>query len=384
MPEFFDPTPQARARLDKVVADIPGIQQTLVAKDPQLTRPDRGAHQQQIAGSKVLLEIAETLPDALVGLGIFRRDAAAAANRVGIGRLSTGLGCPHAQTDPDFLGLMVAFLGPNGRRYDFITINDPTSPTRTPEEFIALLKATADSAGSSGLLASQTKLLLGLAHHAGVRAPAIATHVLGQTLRTARSTTAYQQYWTGIVRARDVLGKFTFVPASDHGAAAVERSNDYFSQEWKARQSAGPLVFTLRWIPFLSEDKTPLTDLTAPWAQDHSVAVGTVTFPRIDPDATVAKLTALLASEMGANPGHWDEMPDGPRADLPATEFTAARALVYRKSQDGRGALPEEAYASFFSSGEIGPALAAELIRRYNEKRAAGHNVPSIGPLPAV
>ena len=80
------------------MADIPGIQHTLVAKAPQLTRPDRVAHQQQIAGSKVLLVIADTLPDALVGLGIFRRDAAAAGNRVGIGRLSTGLGCPHAQT----------------------------------------------------------------------------------------------------------------------------------------------------------------------------------------------------------------------------------------------------------------------------------------------
>ena len=45
---------------------------------------------------------------------------------------------------------MVAFLGANGRRYDFITMDHSTSPTRTPEEFVALLKATADSAGSSG------------------------------------------------------------------------------------------------------------------------------------------------------------------------------------------------------------------------------------------
>ncbi len=54
--------------------------------------------------------------------------------------MSTGLGCPHAETDPDFLGLMVAFRMRSGRRIDFITINDPGSPTDTPEEFLALLR----------------------------------------------------------------------------------------------------------------------------------------------------------------------------------------------------------------------------------------------------
>ena len=63
---------------------------------------------------------------------------------------------------------MVAFRAPDGRRVDFITINDPGAPTDTPEEFVALLKATADAAaGSQGaglvnLLASQARLLAGL------------------------------------------------------------------------------------------------------------------------------------------------------------------------------------------------------------------------------
>ena len=181
---------------------------------PQLTAADRGAHQQQLAGSKVLFTAGDRLPPALDGLGIFQRTQASTP-LIGIGRMSTGLGCPHAETDPDFLGLMVAFRAANGRRIDFVTINDPTSPTDTPEEFLALLKATADAAGATGLLGSQARLLAGLVRHAGIRAPAIATHVTGQTHRTVRSNSAYQQYWTGIVRARDVLGKFTFVPTAD-------------------------------------------------------------------------------------------------------------------------------------------------------------------------
>ena len=193
MPTFFNPTPDERRALETIAAGIPDVQQTLVRNHPQLTMPDRGAHQQQIAGSKVWLTLAERLPAALEGLSIFRHPQPGGSPQVGIGRISTGLGCPHAETDPDFLGLMVAFRTPGGRRIDFITINDPTSPTDTPEEFLALLQATADAAGTAGMFASQAVLLTSLARHAGVRAPAIALHVTGQTRRTVRSSSAYQQ-----------------------------------------------------------------------------------------------------------------------------------------------------------------------------------------------
>lgn len=379
MSTFFDPTPEDRRKLEAIAAGIPEVQRELVSNHAQLTMPDRGAHQQQIGASKVLLTVAATLPPALDGLGVFH---AGARDQIGIGRMSTGLGCPHAETDPDFLGLMVAFRAPSGRRIDFVTINDPTSPTDTPEEFLALLQATADASASAGLLGSQVLLIAGLVRHARFRAPAIATHVIGQTLRTVRSNTAYQQYWTGIVRARDVLGKFTFVPL-DAGPPAgdVEHGPARFTRDWRARQAAGPLAFDLRWIPFVDDRSTPLEDLTTPWSDRQQVPVGTVTFVTTDPDTRDAKLTALLASELGANPGNWEEVPGSAQSGLPATRFTAARQLAYRASQQTRQALPEESYASYFERGEISPALASELIRRYQEKRAAGHWVPDVGEL---
>ena len=125
-------------------------------------------------------------------------------------------------------------------------------------------------------------------------------------------------------------------------------------------------------IPFISERETPLGDLTTAWREDHKVAVGTVTFPKTDPAARGSKLTALLASELGANPGNWDETSEGDHSSLPATRFTAARALAYRTSQQQRQALPDAQYQSFFQRGEIGHDLAAELVRRCNAKRAAG------------
>jgi hypothetical protein len=377
MPTFFDPTPEERRALEAIARQIPDVQQGLVRNHPQLTMPDRGAHQQQLAASKVLLTIADSLPPELDGLGVFQRSS---PPRIGIGRMSTGLGCPHAETNADFLGLMVAFRTASGRRTDFVTINDPTSPTDTPEEFLALLKATADASSAEDQLASQAKLVAGLIRHARHRAATIALHVTGQTFRTVRSTSAYQQYWTGIVRARDVLGKFTFVPTQEvRPRPGATRGPTHLTDDWRARQSAGPLEFELRWIRFLNENDTSLVDLTKAWASNHEVTVGKVTFPKTDLDASAAKLTTLLASELGANPGNWVETSETAAPALPATRFTAARQLAYRASQDARGALAEDHYVSFFERGEISAALAGELVRRYQQKRAAGHWVPDVG-----
>jgi hypothetical protein len=395
MPTFFDPSPDARRALEELADEIPGIQQTLVTNDPHLTQPDRGAHQQQIAGGRVLLRVAASLPPELRGLGLFDTTASGGvAEHIGLGRISTGLGCPHIETNPDFLGLMVAFRTPGGRRVDFVTINDPTAPTNTPADFVALLKATADAAGThipagevgslniGNVFASQVVLIASLARHAGFHAPSIAAHVTAQTSRTLRSSTAWQQYWTGIVRARDVLGKFTFVPTQDVNAArGVSPGETYLSDDWRRRQSVGPLEFDLYWIPFLSDAETSLTELMRPWREDHRVNVGSVTFPMVDADTRDAKLAALLASEMGANPGNWIETPTSTAANLPSTEYTAARSLVYRRSQQERNALSDDRIAAFFASGEIAPDLAAELITRYQHKLAIGHDVPKVGEL---
>lgn len=379
MSVIFNPTAEETRALEALISAIPGIQDKLVANHGQLTRPDRGAHQQQIAGGKVLLTLERSLPAALAGLGIFEHDGSAGPHFIGIGRMSTGLGCPHAETDPDFLGLMVAFRAKSGRRIDFVTINDPTSPTDTPEEFIALLHATADAAGAPNMFANQARLLVSLARHAGIRAPSIAAHVTGQTRRTVRSRSACQQYWTGIVRARDTFGKFTFVPTDPPDQDGHDRQPRQFTDDWKARIAAGPLAFELHWIPFLNERETPLDDLTTPWRDGHKVRVGTVAFPQIKTDTRQSMLTAFLASELGANPGNWQEMPDAPAGALPSTRFTAARFLAYRLSQQHRQALPEDSYASFFETGEVNEELAETLLARYREKKAAGQWVPDLG-----
>jgi hypothetical protein len=284
-----------------------------------------------------------------------------------------------------------------GRRVDFLGINDPTSPTDTPEEFVAVLAATAEAAGVEvpfgkvgaldlgNFTAAQLKMFETLRERLGSkRATQIYSHIVKQTARTWTSSTAYQQYWTGIVRLGDTLGKFTLVPTeADNRHRTVAPGERYFADDWCARNAAADISFGLFWIPYVSDTETSLERLTDAWVEQQRVEIGRVTFPRADPDVHGTKLFALLAAEMGANVANWidDRGPAGAGPRVPATRFSAARSLAYRESQRGRSALPETLYESVFESGEISPELAAELIRRYRAKRAAGHAAPNLGDI---
>ena len=385
----YNPTPDERRALEALAEEVAGVQRTFVANHPGVTQPDRGAHQPQLGGGKVLLHVSDTLPPELAGLGIFVPTGA--TPRIGIGRMSNGLGCPHAETDADFLGLMVAFRAPDGRRVDFITINDPGAPTDTPEEFVALLKATADAAAGSqdgGLvnqLASQARLLAGLVRHAGRRAPAIAAQVIRQTARTTRSSTAYQQVLDRrrlrARRARQIhlraRGRRERAPAGRRGRPLPDRGLDA-----PARRGSPRVRPLLDPVPGRSHDAPRGPD--ARLEGRPPVTRGDVTFAAADPAARETKLVALLAAEMGANQGNWIEDDRGAQPDLPATRFTAARMLAYRVSQRERKALPEAQYASFFETGVVEPALAAELVKRYHAKRGVGHGGTDVGELPAT
>lgn len=382
MPAPFRPTAADLARIGGDVAPIAAIQNKLVANHPQLTVPDRVAHQYQIAGGKVLLRIEQRIPANFVGVGLFEPGA----QHIGIGRISTGLGCPHLETDLDFLGLMVAFQTRAGKRVDFLTINDPASPTDTHPEFVHLLDATADAAGvhapfGSGvgqldladLAASNLRVVRSLIASLGlVKGGKVAAHVVKQTLGTALSSTAYQTYWTGIVEVGGAFGKFMFAPVSDENHhRALTPGERHLTDEWRQRQSRGDIDFTLNWLPFIDEQATSMTELSRRWTQ-QPVPIGQMTFPKIDAADADAPLWAALASELGANAGNWIADTGNTIAE-PGTEFTCARKLAYRNSQAGRGVLPEAAYAHVFSGQPIGPTLTAELQRRRAAKAAAGH-----------
>jgi hypothetical protein len=150
------------------VAPISEIQQQLRAHDSaHLAVNDRVAHQYEIAGGKVLLRIEVQLPENFRGVGLFQPER----EYTGIGRISTGLGCPHNENIPDFLSIRLAFLG----------INHPASPTDNHVQFIKLFQAAAGAAGS-GVVSSNLILHASLTSSVGpVQGAETFAHVVDQT-----------------------------------------------------------------------------------------------------------------------------------------------------------------------------------------------------------
>jgi hypothetical protein len=365
------------------VAEIGAIQQKAMEKNKHVNLPDRVAHQYQIAGGRVIFRAADEMPGPLQEVGIFHPGG----ERIGIGRISTGLGTPHIETNPDFLGLMMAFQTKEGRRVDFLAINDPTAPADNHKDFMDVLHATGEAAGaevpfvgdwgaynSLNLIAEQMEFGKALKERMGlIKAGRTLLHLTKQTSRTFRSSTAYQTYWTGVEEIGGTAGKFTFVPVQDENTPPQFRPGErYLSEEWKKRQLSGDVRFLLYWISYLNEETTPTKALTAPWEEDHKQLAGIVTFTQADPESEEAQLWAILASEMGANPGNWIH-DKGDSIHEAATEFGSARKIAYRLSQEGRGALEPKWYRSVFETGKIGSDLGQELKRRREVKRKADH-----------
>lgn len=382
-PPLLRPNMQDLTRIAGEVSEVSEIQQQLVDQHKNLKFPDRVAHQYQIAGGKVLFRVGEGLPATLNGIGLFQPNA----EHIGVGRISSGLGTPHIETNPDFLGARLSFMTKDGHRVDFLGINDPGSPTANHRDFIDVLHATGAAAGAEmpligdwgaydvgNLLAEQKEVAVALAKRMGlIKGGKTLAHIVKQSLRTIRSSTAYQSYWIGIVEVSQTLGKFTLVPVTDENHSPGLRPGErHLSEDWKQRQTVGDLEFGLYWIPYLSEDQTPTKDLTDAWQEEHKERVGTVTFPKTDPASQEAKLWAILASEMGANPGNWVSDKENTIND-PATEFGVARKLAYELSHKGRNVLELSWYQSVFSNGHISSDLARELIRRQEAKDGAGH-----------
>lgn len=379
----FRPGPHELESIAQDIAEVSEIQQHLVERHPDIKVCDRVAHQYQIAGSKALLQLEDALPAPLAGVGLFQPGA----RHGGIGRVSTGLGTPHLETNPDFLGLMLAFQTAAGRRVDFLAINDPAAPTDNHREFVDVLHATAESAGAEmplvgdwgdydvfNLVAEQKELVAALKARMGwKKAGMTAFHLTRQTIRTFFSSTAYQSYWTGIHELGGTVGKFSLVPTRDENSRPDFRPGEHhLSEDWRRRQGEGDLEFTLHWIPYLSEAETPTDELTEGWREVHKVVIGRAIFPRQDSRSQEARLWALLATEMGANPGNWIHDKEDSIGE-PATVFAAARKQAYQRSQTGRKALEPEAYGDVFESGRISPELARELERRHDRKLTAGH-----------
>jgi hypothetical protein len=372
---LFRPGADDLRRIAADVAEVTAIQGRLRDRHPGLKCLDRAAHEYQVAGSKVLLRVASHLPQGFSGVGLF----VPGATHIGVGRVSTSLGTPHAEDIPDFLGLRASFLTAPGRPVDFLGVSSPALPVDNRLDGMHFLRATADAAGAgsivSGPMAVDHALMrASLTKSMGVgKAEKTLALIAQQSVRTARSGTAYQSYWTGVVEVSRTLGRFALTPLDSFSPPRSLHSGEhYLTADWARRQASGDIVFEMHWICYLDEGGTPLERFTQPWSEGHKRIVGHLVFPRATPATEEARLWETLAAEMAANPGNWVcDATDSVRE--PSTEFGLTRKLAYERSARGRDALSLDAYRRVLQTGRIDDQLAAELERRAERKRCLHH-----------
>lgn len=192
-------------------------------------------------------------------------------------RLSNGGGNPHVGDGArDVRGLAVKIYLPDGSRTDLVTQTAPVSPTRTPEEFIELVKV------SELKPINAVKLPLFFARH--LRAAVRVGQAVGATSPPASyASVPYHglHAWKWI----DSSGgerwvRYTFVPASETGSQKRGKGRDYLREELRERLARASIVFHLEVLIAAPGDDPH--DSTAGWKSKERVRVGTLKITGLD------------------------------------------------------------------------------------------------------
>jgi hypothetical protein len=241
------------ARFEKLAQRLAGVQK---ARDGARTR---ALHAKSHGGLRARLRVLGDLPDH-ARHGLF---ATPGEHRAYV-RLSNGSGALQHDKAPDLRGLAVKVLDVPGPKVlgdastqDFLMIDTPTVPFRTPEEFIAFVCASSPPDGGIGKVFGEIGffrtlgLLAGLAKAAKGRP----RNVVDRVFYSAAAITV------GKHAAR--YAAFPVHDAVEDAAPAAER--DYLGPRTARRLAAHPLEYELRVQFFVDEATTPIEDSRVAW-----------------------------------------------------------------------------------------------------------------------
>lgn len=232
----------------------------------------------------------------LIAAGLFMPTPEAAAIskaphfRRGVGvtvRFSTGSGLPdipdaHPNGRP--YGLALRFALPGGAYADVVGISHNGFPAATPEQFLGLLDAVAQSRNSD---AKPAPIESFLASH-----PAALAFV--QAKKPVPQSFATQSYY-GVnafefinKEGASVFGRYQIVPvAGEHFLSDEEAASaapDFLAQELAVRVAAKPAKFKV--LLQIANKDDPVDDPTAVWPADRKrVELGTLSITRVLPEA---------------------------------------------------------------------------------------------------
>jgi hypothetical protein len=292
----------------------------------------RGLHAKAHVGAFGELTVSPGLPEPLrVSLFAEQRTWPVYA------RFSNGSGRHQPDRTADIRGLALKLVGVPGRKLipgledkltqDFLFIQVPTVPFRTPDEFVTFVRTAAKG---PALLVPRLIGSLGLG-----RALALLKG-LASMPKVASMTTS--PFYTALpLRFGATAAKLAVFPVGPTPVSPTSGTPESLRDDLVTRLRNGPLTWSLRAQLFVDERTTPIEDASVPWPEDRSPFQELARLVLPQQDLTSERGTQLEAKieRMSFDPWHAVE-------ELrPLGAMMRARAIAYRESVIERQAAPE-------------------------------------------
>jgi hypothetical protein len=325
MPEWKETIPEGEA------AELEALASRLRAMQKARSTKGRALHLKQHAGVRASLTTLGDLPE-WARVGIF---SSPATHRAYV-RFSNGGGGIQPDRTPDVRGIAVKVVGVPGKKIiqgledaktqDFLGILTHTVGFRTPAEFVGVVLA----ASGSPLL-----LLPRMIGALGFRLFSVLPR-LQAALKTPVPSLGAATFYSALpIRWGQTAAKYSFVPvAVPSSPSSDSHAPDRLRLDLAARLEAGPIEYSMRAQPFVSEEKTPIEDPTIEWDSPWTT-VGTLTIPKQDMSSADGKKLDAWVNELSFDPWH------APEDFRPLGAMMRARAIAYRESVLERAAAAE-------------------------------------------
>jgi hypothetical protein len=308
-------------RFEKLAQRLAGVQK---ARDGARTR---ALHAKSHAGLRAHLRVLGDLPEH-ARQGMF----AAPGEHKAYVRFSNGNGAIQPDKAPDLRGLAVKVLDVRGPKVlgdaatqDFLMIDAPTVPFRTPEEFVAFVCASSPPDGGIGRVFGEVGFFRTLALLAG-----LAKAAKGRPRNVADKafySAAAIQFGTYAAR----YGAFPLHAEVDDGAPSAER--DYLGPRTVRRVASRPLEYELR-AQFFEGEGTPIEDSRVAWTSPW-VPLARLTIATQDATSDRGKRLHDFVEKLSFDP--WHALVE----HRPLGAVMRARKHAYYASIQARGAAKE-------------------------------------------
>jgi hypothetical protein len=309
----------------------------LQAKRAAGKTPLRALHAKALCGARATLEVLGDLPEH-ARHGLF----ASPVTYQAYARFSNGAGSVQSDKRGDVRALAIKVLGVPGKKIipgiedattqDFLAVQSSVTPFKTPDEFVAFVRAAANP----------RTLLPNLIRSVGFfRALSILRRLAkGPVTKPVATMAGVTFYSAAPIRVGPFAARYALAPRQ---ATVVpvphDRDRDYLARDLATRLRDASLAWDLRLQFFESEARTPIEDSSVDWDTPY-VTVARLTVSKQDVSDAEGKKTAELVETLSFDT--WHALVE----HTPLGAMMRARKHAYYASITARGAAPEPGDAS--------------------------------------